>query len=60
MKEEKLDVDFIGGQGSLTPEEEEALSKFFKERKLSAAKAGDTKKPKAARSNGSPQRTVQR
>jgi len=28
-----LDVDFIGGQGSLTNDEEKALSDFFKKRK---------------------------
>lgn len=32
----ELDVDFIGGQGSLTAEEEKALSDFFKERKSTA------------------------
>ena len=30
-----LDVDFIGGQGSLSVEEEKALSDFFLKRKLS-------------------------
>ena len=34
----ELDVDFIGGQGSLTIEEETALSKFFKERKQAVKK----------------------
>lgn len=36
MKTKKidLDVDFIGGQGPLTKEEENALSDFFKQRKL--------------------------
>ena len=36
MKTKKidLDVDFIGGQGSLIIEEEKALSNFFKQRKL--------------------------
>ena len=29
----ELDVDFIGGQGPLTTEEEKALSDFFKKRK---------------------------
>ena len=28
-----LDVDFIGGQGSLTKEEEIALSNYFQQRK---------------------------
>ena len=32
-KQIELDVDFIGGQGSLTTEEEKALSAFFKQRK---------------------------
>lgn len=31
-----LDIDFIGGQGSLTKIEEKELSDFFKSRKLSA------------------------
>lgn len=29
-----LDLDFIGGQGSLSVEEEKALSEFFLKRKL--------------------------
>ncbi len=35
MKTKKidLDVDFIGGQGSLTKAEEKALSEFFKQSK---------------------------
>lgn len=33
-KKIELDVDFIGGQGSLTKEEEKALSDFFNQRKL--------------------------
>ncbi len=31
-KRQELDVDFIGGQGPLTAEEEKALSDFFKKR----------------------------
>ena len=31
-----LDLDFIGGQGSLTKTEEKELSDFFKSRKLLA------------------------
>jgi hypothetical protein len=31
-----LDMDFIGGQGSLTKIEEKQLSEYFKSRKLSA------------------------
>jgi hypothetical protein len=38
-KKIELDVDFIGGQGSLTIEEEKALSEFFKQRKLHKAKS---------------------
>ncbi len=33
MKKLELEVDFIGGQEPLTPEEEKALSDFFKQRK---------------------------
>ena len=29
----EIEVDFIGGQGSLTIEEEKALSEFFRKRK---------------------------
>jgi hypothetical protein len=36
-----LDVDFIGGQGSLTVEEEKALHEFFKKRKLSYSESFD-------------------
>ncbi|MFV7236079.1 hypothetical protein [Flavobacterium sp. ZB4R12] len=34
IKKIELEVDFIGGEGSLTIEEEKALSDFFKQRKL--------------------------
>ena len=34
IKKIELEVDFIGGEVSLTIEEEKALSTFFKERKL--------------------------
>ena len=37
-KKLELDVDFIGGQGSLTIDEEKALSEFFKKRKLQPKK----------------------
>jgi hypothetical protein len=33
-----MDIDFIGGLGSLTKIEEKELSDFFKSRKLSAKK----------------------
>ncbi len=35
-KKTELDVDFIGGQSSLTVAEEKALSDFFKQRKISS------------------------
>jgi len=38
-KKIELDVDFIGGHGSLTIQEEKALSKFFKQRKLQKSKS---------------------
>ena len=34
IKKIELEVDFIGGEGSLTCDEEKALSAFFKQRKL--------------------------
>jgi hypothetical protein len=43
-KKIELDVDFIGGQGSLTIDEEKALSEFFKQRKLQNAKSVSTTK----------------
>ena len=38
MNKIDLDMDFIGGLGSLTKTEEKELSDFFKNRKLSARK----------------------
>jgi hypothetical protein len=35
-KKIELEVDFIGGQGSLTATEEKVLSNFFKNRKMSS------------------------
>jgi hypothetical protein len=35
-KKTELEVDFIGGQGSLTATEEKAFSDFFKSRKMSS------------------------
>ena len=37
-KKLELDVDFIGGQGSLTIDEEKALSEYFKKRKQQSNK----------------------
>lgn len=34
----ELDVDFIGGQGGLTPQEDKALSEYFAKKKQAAAK----------------------
>ena len=36
-KKNELDVDFIGGHGELTSEEEKALSDYFKKQKLKAS-----------------------
>ena len=42
MKTQKidLDVDYIGGQGSLTAAEEKALSEFFRQSKKTTSKTG--------------------
>ena len=49
-KKIELDVDYIGGQGSLTESEEKALSEFFKKRKLASLKtATRTKRRKIKR-----------
>lgn len=37
-KSKELDVDFIGGQGPLTKEEEQAISEYIKTQKLLKAK----------------------
>lgn len=46
MKTHKIevDIDFIGGQGSLTIEEEKALSAYFKQRKINLPKTGVNKR----------------
>jgi hypothetical protein len=44
-----LDIDYIGGQGSLTESEEKALSEYFKKSKLASHKPvspGKTRKIK--------------
>jgi hypothetical protein len=43
-KKIELDVDFIGGQGSLTIDEEKALSAYFKKRKLQPKKKSAVQK----------------
>jgi hypothetical protein len=45
-----LDVDFIGGQGSLSVEEEKALSEFLKNRKLLCSDSIDKKSRAVKRS----------
>jgi hypothetical protein len=40
----ELEVDFLGGQGSLTVAEETALSEFFKKRKMSSKQNSTDKK----------------
>lgn len=35
-KKNELDVDFIGGQGELTIEEEKSLSDYFRKQKLNS------------------------
>lgn len=45
-KRKELDVDFIGGQGPLTKEEEKAISDFIKSRKT---KKGQVPLKKTAR-----------
>lgn len=45
----ELDVDFIGGQTSLTPQEEKSLSEYFAKKKETTAKRAKTrvaKRPK--------------
>ncbi|MDP3930221.1 MAG: hypothetical protein Q8R57_14465 [Bacteroidota bacterium] len=49
----ELNVDFIGGEGSLTKEDEQAISDFLKRKKLQsktaqrAKKSATTKRPKS-------------
>ena len=52
-KKEQLDVDFIGGEGALTPEEEKALSAYFQQKKL--AKLAVDKQEGKKKSAGSKQ-----
>ena len=50
-KKIELDVDFIGGQGPLTEEEEKALSEFFKQRKNTKNKTVPKRPKTVKRSN---------
>jgi hypothetical protein len=49
----ELNVDFIGGEGSLTKEDEQAISDFLKRKKLQskmaqrAKKTATTRRPKS-------------
>jgi hypothetical protein len=47
-KKKELGVDVIGGQSSLTPAEEKAISEFIRQRKLSSQKTKKTHRSKAA------------
>jgi len=48
-KDLKLDVDFIGGLGSLTATEEKAISEFFKKRRISSKQHPPKKCPKISK-----------
>ena len=48
-KSEELDVDFIGGQNSMTKEEEKAISEYIKAQKMSGAKKQILSKNKSHR-----------
>lgn len=43
-KIEDIDIDFIGGQGPLTIEEEKALNDFFRKQKNKAENSGLSRK----------------
>jgi hypothetical protein len=53
MKTKKidLDVDYIGGQGSLTDAEEKALSEFFRQSKKTSNRAGNKRTTQVKRPN---------
>lgn len=48
-KSKELDVDFIGGQGPLTKDEEHAISEFIKAQKLLRVKKQSPKTKTAGR-----------
>jgi hypothetical protein len=48
-KNSELDVDFIGGQGSLTAAEEKAVSEFLKKRRISSKQLPTKKRPKISK-----------
>ena len=47
-KKTELNVDVIGGQGSLTAAEEKAISEFIRQRKLASQKNKKRQRSKAA------------
>jgi hypothetical protein len=47
-KKEELDVDFIGEQVVLKPEEEKAISDFFRQRQLASRRVLNNSKIKKA------------
>ena len=51
MKNKKfeLNVDYVGGQGSLTADEEMALSKYFQEKKRVVKRINKSKRTKTAK-----------
>lgn len=44
MKTKDLDIDFIGGQGPLTKEEEQAISEYLKRKKEKSKKSKSRKR----------------
>ncbi|MEK6476752.1 hypothetical protein WJR50_04420 [Catalinimonas sp. 4WD22] len=44
MKTKDLDIDFIGGQGPLTKEEEQAISEYLKKKKEKSKKSKSRKR----------------
>ncbi|MBL0019525.1 MAG: hypothetical protein IPP17_24605 [Bacteroidetes bacterium] len=47
LRENELDVDFIGGDGPLSPEDEKLISEFIQQRKLERQRLADEKKAAA-------------
>ncbi|MBI5856047.1 MAG: hypothetical protein HZB42_00210 [Sphingobacteriales bacterium] len=57
-KSKELDVDFIGGQGPLTKEEEKQISEYIRRQKLLRAKRQHSRKlGTGSAKKGLPQRT---
>ncbi len=48
-KKNELDVDFIGGEGSLTEEEKKALNDYFNSKKTKIAKLPSVQKKRVAK-----------